>query len=357
MAIAAGAAIIGGLGLASASKGAKASKSAASGQSEAAIRVAEINAASAETMAAATIEAGYMNAGSRADAARISAASMTESARISADAARESSAAQIAYQEKGLKYLIDSEKLPMQYRDQALGVLGDLYGMAPGEDASASAFFDSPLAQRLEIDQGELVARAQQSPMYAAMMGTRKAGEEAILRNASATGGLRSGNVQENLYDYNVQLGKESLMSAYGLTYGEELAEQANVLNMVSGLSGMAGQQGNAPQVAGMYSAMGQTAGQGIWNAGQATAGGVQGAGSAIAGGVQGAGAIRAGAMTNSANYIMQAANARGQGILGSANALAGGQIGAANAWQQGFQNIGNMGMMGLGAYLQLGKV
>ena len=152
-----------------------------------------------------------MEAADRAGARQASAT--IKAAEIAARSQQEAMDKQIAYQQKGLDYLIKSEKLPMQYRDAALSVMGDLYGTGPGQESTAESFLGSPLAERLTTDQGQLVDKAKSSPLYAALMGTKKAGEEAIMRQAGATGGLRSGNVNENLYDYNTQLGKESLMT------------------------------------------------------------------------------------------------------------------------------------------------
>lgn len=44
--------------------------------------------------------------------------------------------------------------------------------------------------------QQQFITQAQQSPMYTSMLGQ---GEQAIARNASATGGFRGGDIQENL--------------------------------------------------------------------------------------------------------------------------------------------------------------
>ncbi len=82
----------------------------------------------------------------------------------------------------------------------------------------------------------ELINRAQRSPLYAAIMGSREAGEEAIMRNAAATGGLRSGNVQANMYDFNQRLGERALLESYN----QEL----------SGLRDIAGWEGNERMVA-----------------------------------------------------------------------------------------------------------
>ena len=262
----------------------------------------------------AAVYASKQGADAAGDAAKISSDSSLEAAKILAAAEEKSAAAELAFQYEGLNYLMQSEALPMEYRDMAYGVLGELYGTEPGQNPSADSFFNSPLAQRLEINQGELINTAKNSPLYAALMGTQAAGEDSIMRNAGATGGLRSGNVQHNLYDYNVQLGKNSLLQAYDRTFNEEMVEQNNLLSMVSGLKGLAGYGGNSNAVASQYSALGQTAGQGALGVGQAQA----------------------------------------VGVMGVGNAQAGGVLGAANAWQQGMQNVGNIGLSALGTYYMM---
>jgi len=98
--------------------------------------------------------------------------------------------------------------------------------------------------------QQDLIDQAKNSPLYAAMMGTQEGGEEAIMRNASATGGLRSGNVQGNMYDYVTQLQNKALLSSYN--------------EQLSGLQGLAGLPSNSSEIAGMMSGIGNTQAQGM---------------------------------------------------------------------------------------------
>lgn len=142
-------------------------------------------------------------------------------------------------QREGLEYLKEREALPRQFSEEALRGLGGLYDL-PGGIGS----------------QQELIDRAIQSPLYQSLMGGREAGEESILRSASATGGLRSGNVQEALYDYNTQLQNKALLESYN--------------QQLQGLTGLAGLPSYAPQIAQQTGAIGQTLGQGQIAAGQA---------------------------------------------------------------------------------------
>jgi hypothetical protein len=146
---------------------------------------------------------------------------------------------QAGYQKQALDYLKEREELPQQFREGALTGLAGIYGLEGGQGS-----------------QQEMIDRALASPLYGEIMGGRQAGEDAILRNASATGRLRSGNVQSNLYDYNVQLENQALLQSYN--------------QQMQGLQGMAGLQSNANQIAQQTGAIGQTYAQGHSAYGQA---------------------------------------------------------------------------------------
>ena len=106
---------------------------------------------------------------------------------------------------------------------------------------------------------GEMQAfidRAMASPLYQQIMGGQELGEEAIMRNAAATGGLRSGNVQGNMYDYITQLQNQALLSSYN--------------EQLQGLLGMAGLPTNAGAIAQQMGNIGTTLGQGQVAAAQA---------------------------------------------------------------------------------------
>lgn len=93
-------------------------------------------------------------------------------------------AQQVAGRQQGLDYMLGVNEAPSAIRTSSLENLAGLYGLEGGVG-----------------DMGTFLDQSRQSPLYAAIMGTRQSGEDAILRNAAATGGLRSGNVQSNLYD------------------------------------------------------------------------------------------------------------------------------------------------------------
>jgi hypothetical protein len=104
--------------------------------------------------------------------------------------------------------------------------------------------------------QQDLINQAMSSPLYGALMGGQELGEEAIMRNAGATGGLRSGNVQGAMYDYNTQLQNQALLSSYN--------------EQLQGLQGLAGLPSNANNIAQGTANVGSTFAQGI--AGKAAA-------------------------------------------------------------------------------------
>jgi len=93
----------------------------------------------------------------------------------SGDASIKASEIEAKYQREALEYLKQREKIPQQFREEALKNLAGAYGLPGGASAS------------------EFLSRAESSPMYQAIMGNIPQQEEAILRNQSATGATRTG--------------------------------------------------------------------------------------------------------------------------------------------------------------------
>ncbi|MBC2659749.1 tail fiber domain-containing protein [Pseudomonas sp. MSSRFD41] len=142
-------------------------------------------------------------------------------------------------QREALNYLKETERLPQAYREGALKGLGAEYGFTT--DASGNIIPDG----------SSISDRAMSSPFYTNAV---KVGEEAVLRNASTTGGLRSGNVQDALAQAN--------QNAYLASYA----------NQLSGLQGMAQLPSNANNIASTMSGVGQTMAQGIIGGAQSSA-------------------------------------------------------------------------------------
>ncbi len=156
-----------------------------------------------------------------------------------AAATTEAAGVAAAAQGDALDYLKEREEIPQQFREEALLGLGGLYGLEGGTGS-----------------QQDLIDQARQSPLYSAILGGRQAGEDAILRHRSMTGGLRGGGVQGDLTDYAMQLENRALLESYN--------------QQVSGLAGLAGLPSNANQIAGMTAGIGQTEAYGITGAAQA---------------------------------------------------------------------------------------
>lgn len=173
------------------------------------------------------------------------------------DASRQG--AQISAQAMGeaLDYLKEQDKLPTQMREGALGTLAGLYGLEGGTG-----------------DQEQFIQSSMNSPLYKALMGGAGAGNEAIMQNASMTGGFRSGDVNTNLYDYNTRLSNTSLLSAYN--------------DRLRGIEGLANLPSNANNIADTMIGIGNVQGQGATAGAQAENIGRTNAINSITGGIQG---------------------------------------------------------------------
>ena len=121
-----------------------------------------------------------------------------------------------------MDYLKAQNKLPTEIRDQALKQM--------------QSFYSTPEGQQ------EMIDRVQSDPLYQQQL---KAGEEATLRAASATGGLRGGGSIADVASYQNQLLSQGINQQLG------------------GLQSMAGMPTNANQIASMTAGIGQTLGQG----------------------------------------------------------------------------------------------
>jgi hypothetical protein len=137
-------------------------------------------------------------------------------------------------------YLRQAEQLPRGFREDALRRQAGLYGLEGGVGS-----------------QQALIDQARQSPLYGSIMGnwenSRREGEEAIMRNAAMTGGLRSGNIQDALYRYNLE----------GQNQAQNLALLQSYNQQLMGLQGLTQTQPMPSQLPGMYGSNVSTAGPG----------------------------------------------------------------------------------------------
>lgn len=284
--------ITGGGGKDSAKAATNASQAASKGQ------IAAANTASQSQLAAS--QAASQNA---LAASQQASNATLQGSQTASNAYLQGSQTAAASQQQALDYLRQADQLPTGLRENALRSLGGLYGGS-----------------------GSITDRAMASPLYQAAV---QQGENSVLRNASATGGLRSGNASENL----AQVNQNALIAAYN--------------DQISGLQGLSSLQSNANNIAALQAGVGNTLGQGQSAAGNALAQGQSTAGNALAQGQLGAG-----------NYLYQgannAANTLYSGNVDAGNTAAQGAIAAANASAQGGQN-GLNNLMGIGGMVMQG--
>ncbi len=133
-------------------------------------------------------------------------------------------------QRESLDYLKEVEALPLEMRNKFLPQYADIISGGAGEQ--------------------QAIDTAKASPLYQAIMGGQGIGEEAIMRNAGMTGGLRSGNVSGDLTDYGSQLSNNALLESYN--------------QQLQGIQGLAGIGLNTNAIAAATAAPSATLGQGI---------------------------------------------------------------------------------------------
>lgn len=150
-----------------------------------------------------------------------------------ADAAKDAANIQAQAQQEALDYLKEQNKLPTEYRDQALNQLMGVYTGDPT---------DNPMYKAQLANIGQMTQQA----------------TDLSMANNAATGGLRGGNQQKAFQDIAIQQNlaqNNALANAYG--------------QQMSGLQGMAQLPTNANQIAQMTAGIGQTQAQGIIGAAQ----------------------------------------------------------------------------------------
>ncbi len=162
-----------------------------------------------------------------------------------ASAGLEGSRLSAAQQQQALEYQQEVDKMPLQYRNQALEGLAGVY---MGDQDEQQAMID----------------RAMSSPLYASLMGTKGAGQEAVLQNQAMQGGWRSGDAKMNMMDYTTQFDKNALLTSYG--------------DQLQGLQSFTNPNLNTGGIADTYGDIGATLGGGVAAAGQSRQQGQQGA-------------------------------------------------------------------------------
>lgn len=195
--------------------------------------------------ALATIAVGAYSANRTSKAAKDAANASTQAANTQAGAEQEA-----------LDYLKQTNALPMQYRDQALGQLAGYY-QAPGAAKTPQ----------------QLTEETYNSPLYHALLRTSDEAVDQMARYQSATGGLRSGNAQAAFAREGQRVSWDAFNQAYNQQVGNDRYERALQLQ---GLSGLAGLDTGENGIANLTAQIGQTQGQGQIAAAQARQQGTQ---------------------------------------------------------------------------------
>lgn len=160
------------------------------------------------------------------------------SGKTAADEAKAAAAKQADYQQQGLDYLMQTEEIPQALRQAGLQQLGGIAGL-PGFEQYGN--------------QQQLIDQSMSSPLYQSILGTGAAGQEAIARSASATGGLRGGGTASDLANYQQNLEQEALLESYNQQLGgiQGLAQLPSQAGQISQGYGQIGQTQAMGQIAG----------------------------------------------------------------------------------------------------------
>lgn len=198
-------------------------------------------------MVGAAVVAGVATAGS-VYSSRQASKSQRRAAESGADAQLESTAMSIDFQERQLEEARELLSPWVEGGGDALALQKDLAGI--GGTTSGHS----------RRRQQAAIANIYQSPEFRSLT---RSGEEAILQNASATGGLRGGNVQEALREFRPQLLNQLIQQRFNQLGSISASGQASAAgqaqlgqNTANAVSGALSQQGQA--LANMYTQQGQ---------------------------------------------------------------------------------------------------
>jgi hypothetical protein len=180
----------------------------------------------------------------------------SKAAKDAANASTQAAETQAGSEQAALDYLKQTNELPMQLRDQALTGLGSYY-QVPG----------APKTQE------QLIAEAQNSPLYHAIQGTKQSAVDEMARYQSATGGLRSGGANVAFAREAQRISQDALLQSFNQAQGNDQYERALQLQ---GLSGLAGLETGENGIANLTAQIGATRGQGQVAAAQARQQGTQ---------------------------------------------------------------------------------
>jgi len=219
-------------------------------------------------IATATIAAAIIGGGAAVYSSSKASSAAERASQLQADAQGKATAAQTEAQNQAIseqrRQFDKIQELLAPYTQAGPGALQGMQGLAGLRGATE---------QQSAIDQ------IKQSAQYQELA---KQGEQGILQNASATGGLRGGNIQAALAQFRPALLNQLIESQYGKLAGLTQLGQ----NSAAGTAA-AGQQ-SAANIGNLYSAQGAAQAAGLTGVAQAQAGGMIGAANANAQGAAG---------------------------------------------------------------------
>jgi hypothetical protein len=222
-------------------------------------------------VATAVIGGAVIGAGASVYSSGKAAKAQTKAAEIGAEA--QSKAADLGITEQRRQFNLMKEGLA-PYSKAGISALP---GFAPYQQAGGQAFQDQLNLAGLG-GQGAQQSAIQQIEDSAQFQALTQQGENAILQNASATGGLRGGNIQASLAQFRPQLLNQQIEQQYARLGGIAGTGLDVTRNLVSlGQSSAAGTGAAGIQtgqgIANLYSQQGQAASNAATQIGQAQAG------------------------------------------------------------------------------------
>ncbi|MDB4278426.1 hypothetical protein N9917_02350 [Deltaproteobacteria bacterium] len=228
----------------------------------------------------AMVGGGAVSAIAGVSSANTAADAQTQAAQIGADA--QAAATKLGIEEQQRQFDLMQEVLG-PYADAGTAALP---GFSPFQDVGAQAFQSQQNLMGLGDPgtQAAAIEQIAQSPQMTAMV---QQGENAMLQNASATGGLRGGNLQHALAQFRPQMLNQLIEQQYsklgglagtGLDATRNLATLGQASAAGVGSAGIQTGQG----IANLYGQQGQAQAQAANIAGAAQAGGALGQGQAI---------------------------------------------------------------------------
>lgn len=226
-------------------------------------------------MVAAAVIGGSIYAGKKAkdaqkDAAATAAQAQTQAAQTASDTQLESTKLAIEEQRRQFNEMRELLAPYVQAGSPALQQMAQFADIAPSalEQQQALAGLGGAEAQRAAIQQIE------ESPFFQEQL---RMGEEALLQNAAATGGIRGGNLQSSLAQFRPSLLSQAISDQYtrlgGLTrLGVGATQNLATIGQASATGQAAQGQAMATNIANQLAASGRAQAQQAMNIGQAQA-------------------------------------------------------------------------------------